>query len=161
MKKLELKDIVSYLPYNLSIYYECKNDDTDDGIYKLDSIDLSLKGDESLKFKGSLGMYHIYHCKPILRPMTDLIKPIVVEGYNNGYEFVPLLELIKTESPDDYDCVKYDYAAGNITSDGLIMSDINRISYKGIDILNQWHFDYRDLISQGLAVNINDLNKRI
>lgn len=36
--------------------------------------------------------------KPILRPMTDLGKPIVVKGYNHDKEFTPIVELARAYS---------------------------------------------------------------
>ncbi len=37
----------------------------------------------------------ISHIIPILRPLSDLTKPIVQENYNGGKEFVPIVELAK------------------------------------------------------------------
>lgn len=36
---------------------------------------------------------------PIFRPLSDLTKPITIEGYNDGKEFTPIVELAKAAYP--------------------------------------------------------------
>ena len=96
MRKLELKDIAGYLPYNLQIV------DRDNEVWtvgQLGNISCYNDGDISL-FRDNEGYVsnqydYVDDIKPILHPMTDLIKPMTVKGYNEGKEFVPLFELAK------------------------------------------------------------------
>lgn len=70
--------------------------------------------------------------KPILRPMSDLTKEITHEGER----FVPLLAL------DKLNCFP-------------ISNTDKALRY--YDKLNEWMFDYRNLISAGLAIDVNTL----
>ena len=38
----------------------------------------------------------------------------------------------------------------------IVHTPLNQCNY--YDLLNQWHFDYRNLIAEGLAIDINTLN---
>jgi hypothetical protein len=70
--------------------------------------------------------------KPILRPMSDLTKEIT----HKGEKFVPLLAL------DKLNCFP--------------ISDTDK-ALRYYDKLNEWMFDYRGLISAGLAIDVNTL----
>lgn len=70
--------------------------------------------------------------KPILRPMSDLTKEIT----HRGEKFVPLLAL------DKLNCFP--------------ISDTDK-ALRYYDKLNEWMFDYRGLISAGLAIDVNTL----
>ena len=72
------------------------------------------------------------HGKPLLRPMSDLTKEISHEGER----FVPLLAL------DILNCFP--------------ISDTDK-ALRYYDKLNEWMFDYRNLISAGLAIDVNTL----
>ena len=69
---------------------------------------------------------------PILRPMSDLTKEIT----HRGEKFVPLLAL------DKLNCFP--------------ISDTDK-ALRYYDKLNEWMFDYRGLISAGLAIDVNTL----
>ena len=189
MRKLELKDIIGYLPYDLQYWIpEIKSN----GVLSFDNI------------RGILAdvLYpdaevHVYKPYFLLRPMSDLIKPIIVKGYNDDNEFVPLAELKKTAYKEAYDGYVTNESVlkeiePNPKSDGSYMIDnfsfkdgmfemleygevikrnkkdeepfveivhtpLNQCNY--YDLLNQWHFDYRNLIAKGLAIDINTLNQ--
>lgn len=70
--------------------------------------------------------------KPLLRPMSDLTKEITHEGER----FVPTLAL------DKLNCFP--------------VSDTEK-ALRYYDKLNEWMFDYRNLISAGLAIDVNTL----
>ena len=70
--------------------------------------------------------------KPILRPMSDLTTEIT----HRGEKFVPLLAL------DKLNCFP--------------ISDTDK-ALRYYDKLNEWMFDYRGLISAGLAIDVNTL----
>ena len=70
--------------------------------------------------------------KPILRPMSDLTTEIT----HRGEKFVPLLAL------DKLNCFP--------------ISDTDK-ALRYYDKLNEWMFDYRGLISDGLAIDVNTL----
>ena len=72
------------------------------------------------------------HGKPLLRPMSDLTKEITHEGER----FVPLLAL------DKLNCFP--------------ISDTDK-ALRYYDKLNEWMFDYRNLIYAGLAIDVNTL----
>lgn len=72
------------------------------------------------------------HGKPLLRPMSDLTKEITHEGER----FVPTLAL------DKLNCFP--------------VSDTEK-ALRYYDKLNEWMFDYRNLIYAGLAIDVNTL----
>ena len=209
MRELELKDIAAYLPYGMNFinkdgvilrmdalqvsgynvwahqrYVKGKKDERDINYPYLKSLNCSGEGD------------YLRRIKPILRPMSDLTKSIVVKGYNDDKEFVPLAELKKTAYKEVYDGYVTNESVlkeiePNPKSDGSYMIDnfsfkdgmfemleygevikrnkkdeepfveivhtpLNQCNY--YDLLNQWNFDYRNLIGEGLAIDINTLN---
>ena len=115
------------------------------------------------------------HGKPLLRPMSDLTKEIIHEGER----FVPIVELGHIIEPggnwqvyrdgagdlteygdDDVECVAhlcYSSACFGLS----VGDDIESISTSDmiafLDKLSEWMFDYRGLISAGLAIDVNTL----
>ena len=86
-RKLELKDIAGYLPYELKVRHGRMCDDgkyhetvrkfgSNDFVYLRDGNDIIGKFDKII---------------PILRPLSDLYKPIM----HNGKEIVPIVEFCK------------------------------------------------------------------
>ena len=186
MRKLRLKDLVGYMPYNAKLMLQ------DGSIVRLDSINQTYKKTIWIGYKKRetwkdfnysylskltcIGRgFKLSEVKIILHPMSDLIKPIRVEGYNDGKEFVPLVELAKNS-----DIVVSEYTLKILSTppncieigDGYVLqylgdsfmclnsgdneySPINNFAL--FDLLNQWHFDYRGLIKDGLAVDINTI----
>lgn len=120
------------------------------------------------------------HYKPLLHPLSRLTQPIKVEGYNDGKEFVPMLELFKSLDDSDivdyngqleeYDMKIYDELNHCISFDDdddriefcctghsfwlFIDSDgVQNIldQYSLFQLLYKWHFDVFGLIPSGLA----------
>lgn len=94
MKKIGSKDLISYLNYGLNIK------PPENFIFNGTRTDLEkltlhgIKGDY-VCFKETSGFYPIHLFKPILRPLSDLTKTIKLENYNNGEEFIPIVEMAK------------------------------------------------------------------
>lgn len=107
-RKLELKDIVSYLPYGM-LFQEQKNHT----IMRMDNIETrnNYKIWATQKYIRGVGKdvndinypylsarncsgqgFRLSDIKPILHPMSDLIHSIAVKGYNGDKEFIPLIE---------------------------------------------------------------------
>lgn len=79
-----------------------------------------------------LGAGHIDTYRAVLRPRSDLTKGII----HRGEKFVPILAL------DKLNCFP--------------ISDTDK-ALRYYDKLNEWMFDYRGLISAGLAIDVNTL----
>ena len=189
-RKLELKDIVGYLPYGM--LFQEQRDHT---ILRMDSIE-SRNSHEiwaNQKYIKGLGKdvndinypylsanncsgqgFKLKEVKPILHPMSDLINSIAVKGYNKDREFIPLIEMAKYDS--GHEGIKYtlerdpdpDYAGWYVTAfikgnEYPYIYDFNRdVRYESaslweLDFLNRWMFDYRGLIHDNLAININTI----
>ena len=107
-KKLELKDIVGYLPYGM-LFQEQR----DHAVLRMDSIesrncheiwaaqkyirgvgkDVNDINYPYLSAKNCSGQgFKLKEIKPILRLMSDLVTSIAVKGYNGDKEFIPLIE---------------------------------------------------------------------
>lgn len=138
MKTLELKDICGYLPYGLkflSDYFSTP--------HEIVSIDLT---DNTADFSNNCGYTNksLGEVKPILRPMSDLTKEIT----HRGEKFVPLGVLNNRGHFIEFDVAGLLYTVGGcMDSDWLMV----------FDKLNEWMFDYRGLISAGLAIDVNTL----
>lgn len=169
MRTLELKDIAGYLPYGLNLRV-VEDDEMHDG--EFNGID------NSLNISITCGMYCAYgrvedkNITPFLRPMPDLTKEIT----HKGKTFVPIVELakaswgegdwsVKASDEDIYQCevngVYFGWIAEDrifatatpLTTDTMILN--NQIGL--FDLLNEWLFDYRGLIAEGLAIDVNTL----
>lgn len=158
---MNIKDLAPYLPYNLKGTLAGNSK-----IYTLVGIDglfASLRYYDNNEREEYEVCVPLEDFIPILRPMTDLVKPISVKGYNNGAEFIPIIEL--TKNSNTYKNSKYklefsnakllgnDFASCEITIDsGPTMTNLfpiktmHGINLSDLDLLNEWHFDYRGLL---------------
>lgn len=138
MKTLELKDICGYLPYGLkflSDYFSTP--------HEIVSIYLT---DNTADFSNNCGYTNksLGEVKPILRPMSDLTKEIT----HRGEKFVPLGVLNNRGHFIEFDTAGLLYTVGGcMDSDWLMV----------FDKFHEWMFDYRGLISAGLAIDVNTL----
>lgn len=131
MKTLELKDICGYLPYGLMQKHY--ND-----VCSFTIATQSCMGKD---------MFHempIRFGKPILRPMSDLTEEIT----HRGEKFVPL-----DVFNDRGHFIEFDTAGLLYTVGGCMDSDWLMV----FDKFHEWMFDYRGLISAGLAIDVNTL----
>jgi len=132
--KLELKHLAGYLPYGLK---------TLTGWNNIEEI-IGFKDETYFIKGGNVYAYgDIQECKPILRPLSDLTKEIEV----NGQKFIPI----------EFNAFKH-------SKDDIIEFQNRFIHYKGmkfgiIERLLEWHFDIHGLIENGLAIDINTLQK--
>lgn len=171
MKTLELKDICGYLPYGLK--YQWTNMKSVRLISMTDEVDYSSQHSLSTAWEW---MMH-RQARPILRPMSDLTKEIT----HRGEKFVPLVELAKIALRDaiakryynDVDFVikndyveihghyKFRYTHRGSFEMCRTISDFDELTClhqcEIFDKLNEWMFDYRGLISAGLAIDVNTL----
>lgn len=165
MKTLELKDICGYLPYGLRIMRPPTNVPV---VAEL----LDIRKDFTI-----LGAGHIDTYRAVLRPMSDLTNEITYKGE----KFVPLVELAKIALRDaiakryynDVDFVikndyveihghyKFRYTHRGSFEMCRTISDFDELTClhqcEIFDKLNEWMFDYRGLISAGLAIDVNTL----
>ena len=159
-RKLELKDVVGYLPYGM-LFQEQK----DHTVLRMDNIE-SIYYPEiwaTQKYIRGLGKdvndinypylsanncsgqgFKLKEIKPILHPMSDLTNSIAVKGYNEDKEFIPLIELAKYRTGNEG--IKYEYKKTGLEPyNATYYVDVK---HKGahlweLDFLNQWMFDYR------------------
>ena len=116
--------------------------------------------------------------KPILRPLSDLTKPITVKGeelvpleriFAMWYDNIPntVYKISKTGFEYSFSHWQYDryeiriefqeFVLRHNTYDGSELLESNAVEYTIYDQLNKWHFDTQNLIEANLAVNVNDL----
>lgn len=131
MKTLELKDICGYLPYGLMQKHY--NDVCSFTIATQSCMGKDVFHEMPIRFG-----------KPILRPMSDLTKEIT----HRGEKFVPLDVLNNRGHFIEFDTAGLLYTVGGcMDSDWLMV----------FDKFHEWMFDYRGLISAGLAIDVNTL----
>ena len=144
---MELKHIAPYLPYGL----KCKYADSPT-IWEIDIFAHKINHDDD-----KLPIYHLIRqdegvttCKPILRPLSDLTKPIE----HNGERFVPL-EIIVAIALKEMDIKESDAV---ILSRMIMYNDnIHKIPFWCIQKLIEWKFDIFNLIEKGEAIDVNTL----
>lgn len=126
-------------------------------------------------FRGHLdNVWHIDDAKPILRPLTDLTKPITQKGYNNGEPFVPIVELAKIIYPNHewrlsggslpfaivgngYMTFEYDSGYNVFLCNNSAYLDQLKCFLKIIS----WHFNLMDEGEEFVDVNTLDINPYI
>lgn len=142
--KLELKHLAGYSPYGLKAFRENKSIPSDAFIIRgatKENVFLSENG---------LTLVDINRIKPILHPLSDLTKQIEV----NGKKFIPLTELLKQSN---FDVEEMSFSAQLEYIEPY--SNILFMSHLDAQKLLEWHFDIYGLIPEGLAIDINTLNK--
>lgn len=102
--------------------------------------------------------------KPILRPMSDLTKEITHKGYNDDKPFVPMMKIAKILYGCDFN---YEFGISEFGIDVNIYNGetylnstvfrIDKCSISVFDLLFEWHFDTRNLIDKGEAIDVNTL----
>jgi len=178
MKKIELKDIASYLPYGLRCEFEYDYSDT-----SIEEVETFVLEHDKVILIDIYG-HEMDNAKPILRPMSDLYKPCLKDGK------IPIVELAKYEisgtngwaSPMfNYEIHKNEWEQEYLKYNPYLLlgaymfffyspdktfKKYQCISDTGCEIGNQlllfqmlyeWHFDIHGLIEQGLAIDINTL----
>ena len=174
-KLLELA-ICGYLPYGLKCHLMgmAEDDYADPIIPTIHKITGFLTDGSVVVDNGKYTPWELDEVFPILYPIEYLTKPITVEGYNDGKEFVPIEELANIAYGIDYEfdtiinhgnmhvcrnqCNSFVYneVAKHFYSvkvwDGGTVENLS-IQADLFDLMNQWHIDWRGLIAKGLAVD--------
>ena len=166
--KLELKHLSPYLPYNLNVLSGDAKE-----IYQLVGLHVNWQEnfntyDRKIKLlNGEERKYsqNLKYCKPILRPLTDLLKFDITI---NNEKFTPIEKLVR------FDGNNYTTKFFNNKFFRRIEIYVTDIAYNtSIDLsfvttplsiyqkLIEWHFDVFGLIENHLAVDFNsiDFNK--
>jgi len=148
MKTLELKHILPYLLYKIDILIKRLKYPVSEYIEKLSLSNIGVIENK------------LYNVKLVLRPLSDLTKEIEIDGE----KFVPIDKILDTHSfISDIHISKF--RKFKIIQEQInILKDIKELGYKYCDYwflqyLFEWHFDISGLIEQGLAVDINTINK--
>lgn len=177
MEKLTLEHLAPYLPYSITV----------------EIVDLPL-GYHTRKFELDCGHdFHFYlkenRVRPHLRPMSDLTKPITVDGYNDGKPFVPIEELfqlayvsvfdnrfdgsfIRTDEFNEHLALQakemvmgrewvYGFTV-ELPNHFLLTANGDRLTISNFEMygmLPKWHFDVYGLIDKNLAVDLNTLKQ--
>jgi hypothetical protein len=170
-RKLELKDIAGYLPYELKMTKKLKGVDRGKLMIHLESGSTCYNHLDCSELK----KFNVY---PILRPLSDLYRTIT----HNGKEIVPIVELAKISKPfidwkissrNTFAVDLSDYLGkyfGYIKSEErfYLLEDYNdgyeskielsvKNQYQLFDYLHELKIDYRGLIDAGLAIDVNTL----
>ncbi len=153
--KLELKHVIPYLPYGLNCEFLAiwgNGNHT-----RIDTHTRELTPQLLNEFSHKLDK-----CKPILRPFSDLNKGIQV----NGEQFVPQnkLELVYDELFGLHTGKKHQELTDIVhicepATKTLQWYLILHLPKWIVDKLIEWHFDLFELIPQGLAIDINTIDK--
>lgn len=174
MKKLVFKDIASYLPYDLAYaFVEQKNAVTLTPKITNQGF-LSVSGNQHNINNNVLGMFPEERCyKPILRSLSSLGEEIE----QNGVKFTPIIELLKEQYPpyksdvvdygSRYNQVSIETNPSNIKAYYTYRANFSvsvsffwilQEPYHIILKLIEWKFDIGNLIEDGLALDVKDLD---
>lgn len=139
MEKLKLEHLAPYLPYGLRMIFKGK------GGREIILSSITNQGKYGVVISGGTGSMWLNSCgfKPILRPLSDLIKEIEHNGWSFTFSEVYLgnskiAKIIGVERS---------------TFDNFL----NDIDYSSIQLLFKYHFDVFGLIDKGLAIDINTI----
>jgi hypothetical protein len=152
--KLELKHLAPYLPHKLQVSinkngweYMISGSSNIAELRGLYGDDMCLLYQENEGFDLDFESFEL-----ILRPKTDLVKEIEI----NGKKFVPALVLwsVSIEEEEDFEIYGKipDYWKNNLN-----LEFENDLIYREMKYLFKWHFDVFGLIEKGLAIDINTL----
>jgi len=149
--KLELKHLAPYLPYGLIFHHEIiqKN---------LTMIGCEFTHELRIRLTDGLYAYDVCKLKPILRPLLELET-----NMEDGHEYIELLNAMYGDSVTDFNFIGNRLVEHTSKDKGITFDRIeytNRtMPYYIMEFLFQYHFDIFELIPQGLAVDINTLEK--
>jgi hypothetical protein len=152
--KLELKHLAPYLPHKLQVSinkngweYMISGNSNIAELRGLYGDDMCLLYQENEGFDLDFESFEL-----ILRPKTDLVKKIEI----NGKKFVPALVLWSVSIEEE----EYFEVYGKIPDfwkNNLNLEFENDLSYREMKYLFKWNFDVFGLIEKGLAIDINTL----
>jgi len=162
-RKVELKDIAGYLPYELKIL------DTESKlIYPFLGYEIDTTLTKILLYDSEEDWWNLSNFMPILRPLSDLYREIT----HNGDKIVPIVELAKSQrefnwevGKDDFgnSCAKYGEIFFGFKNHSFYLHDFSNdliyCQYALFDYLHELKIDYRQLCKKGLAISVYDLDK--
>ena len=144
-KDLLLKDLCARLPYGVKFLRESWNYEWD---LELSVIEV-LKDIDKDGYINNTKVYKVEDIKPYLRPMSSMTEEELKELKTLCSIYIP------TDSPtigfEDYGILVFTHHLTNNTYSFKLNIDI-------IDWLNAHHFDYRNLIERGLAIEVTEEN---
>ena len=140
--KLELKDLIGYLPYELKVLRPDSKT-----ILEVCGIVGNLYIFQEVGKLETYGSVTSNANKPILRPLSDL------ESY-----FEKLYGTLDNQDVTDYLDADFLVSMDCLTVEEIKEVDINYIPFGTVQLLLKHHFDLFRLIPQDLAIDINTLN---
>lgn len=145
--------LCGYLPYGVKV--SCENSLGENEPHELLSIER-----EKLTIRKKSFPYRTYlklsEGLPYLFPISSLTKPIQLSDYNNGNPFVPIVEMRRIGIYDYLDYITNE--AEDLIKKRGYDNWVGEIPLKIIDLLNRWKIDYRGLINECLAIEVNESN---
>jgi hypothetical protein len=148
--ELTIKELAPYLPYGLK---GIAQDGSNDGAIE------TIIGWQGSEITTNFDCIEMDSFKPLLRPLSDLTKPIT----HNGETFVPM-EWFEI-GDDNNDSLEYDH--GNIklirsleslAKNGFV-NDVKYLPFGVIEKLLEWHFDIFSFLSNNLAIDLNTIQQ--
>jgi len=154
MERIELKQIVGYLPYGLKVLHT----DFEPMAGKFTSeAEVETMSNECITFKNSFYAPSDYYfgdleieIKPILRPLSDLTKEIEV----NGEKMFPIEYLCIQSVLNNFHSTDYTWALIEKIKTNIDLVNLPNWLFES---LYEWHFDIHGLIGKGMAIDINTL----
>ena len=137
-KDLLLSDLCGRLPYGVKCYKMTFKPELAEEV-----ICMLRNGSHNCVQLGTF-LYRLEHIKPYLFPMSSMTE----EQYNSLYESGILNNCSHS----------YEYVNPHIHGVSFIFKEFKTYSLELIEWLNKNHFDYRGLISKGLAIDCTGLN---
>ena len=151
MKKLKLKHLAPYLPYELKCTntkesYLQTGDERMGVLYQL-----SVEDGDDCVIMGKNGYFLVHYSDilAILRPLSDLIKEIE----HNGEKFVPIDVLSEITTLEYHN----DQLLAAVWNGEMQETEIKHLCYEQVALLFEWHFDVFGLIEKRLAIDVNEL----
>lgn len=155
---LELKHIVSYLPYGLTFdHFDAERETR--SVCRFSSIN-----EEEITISNSERDYdlRISDVKPILRPLSDLTKEINLFHSGQEISIINYLNIANSKTwkwkPRLKTLVIEDYGRGSV-SYNMLSSGYLYLPFSIIQLLFENRFDVFGLIDSGLATDNNTLSK--
>jgi hypothetical protein len=152
---LTIEDLAPYLPYGLEMIFLKSG-----RIIKVIGV-TNVPNKESFYVTDSL--YENYDIsrwafRPLLHPMSDLTKPITVPGYNEGKEFVPI-DVLWNETLEQLDSDTYHdhFLTPDMKTTWICQENVLLLEWVVVEKLIEWHFDIKNLLARGLAIDINEI----
>ena len=137
--ELEIKHLAPYLPYGLNVVHIFRSKKEYHKLVKCDHSNVDIIGVGS--FLQDRNTY-----QPMINVGLNKIKPILR----------PLSDLMKTGNNDMSD-LPYDFT--DVQESMLMKNELHeQVCWRAVNILFRYHYDVFGLIEKGLAIDINTLN---